>query len=185
MLSELKRRCEDCKLCRLHKTRTNVVFGDGNEKADIMFVGEAPGKNEDLTGNPFVGAAGKLLNLMLEGVHLSRGDVYIGNIVKCRPPQNRDPFEDEERACIPYLYEQLKIIKPKIVVCLGRIAAKKLIKPDFQITNEHGIWFEKPDYKIMATFHPAALIYDNSKKGVTFLDFKKIKKELDKINQRF
>ncbi|MDP4153779.1 MAG: uracil-DNA glycosylase [Bacillota bacterium] len=181
MLEDIKQGCLSCRKCRLCETRNNVVFGTGSETADIMFVGEAPGKNEDETGVPFVGAAGKLLERMLDAVDLSRNDIYIANIVKCRPPQNRDPLADEEDACIPYLFEQIHIIKPKVVVCLGRISAKRLIHSSFQITHERGKWFTMPDYDIMATFHPAALIYDSSKKGDTFLDFKEIKRKASEL----
>lgn len=180
-LSDIRQRCQGCTKCALHETRTNIVFGDGNENARLMFVGEAPGKNEDLQGIPFVGAAGKLLNRYLEAVGIPREAVYIANILKCRPPQNRDPLPEEEDACIAYLDEQIETIKPAMIICLGRISAKRLIKPDFAITKERGIWFSRNGYRIMAIYHPAALIYDTKKKEVTFDDFKMLKEEYDKL----
>ena len=180
-LSDIKKQCENCTKCVLSQTRTNIVFGDGNENAKLMFVGEAPGKNEDLQGIPFVGAAGKLLNKYLDAVGIPRDAVYIANILKCRPPQNRDPLPEEENACIPYLDAQIDTIKPAMIICLGRIAAKRLIKSDFAITKERGQWFERNGYRIMAIYHPAALIYDNKKKEVTYDDFKMLKAEYDKL----
>ena len=156
---ELRTNCMTCKRCKLCETRTNVVFGVGNPNADILFIGEGPGENEDLQGEPFVGRAGKLLDKMLAAVDLDRNkDIYIANIVKCRPPKNRDPEKDEQEACIGWLRNQVKLINPKIIVCLGRIAAMKIIKPDMKITKEHGIFFKKGDILMMATLHPAALL---------------------------
>ena len=132
-LEELQAQCAACEKCELHKTRTNCVFGVGNARAKLMFVGEAPGEKEDLSGTPFVGAAGKLLDKYLEAVGIDREEVYIANILKCRPPKNRDPLPEEEDACIGYLREQVKLIRPKIIACLGRISAKRLIKDDFKI----------------------------------------------------
>ncbi|MBQ2734553.1 MAG: uracil-DNA glycosylase, partial [Clostridia bacterium] len=142
-LEALAAYCTECKKCALGTTRTNLVFGTGNPNADLMFVGEAPGEQEDLSGIPFVGREGQLLDRYLYAVDIERKDVYIANILKCRPPKNRDPLPEEEEACIGYLREQVKLIRPKIIVCLGRISAMKLIKPDFKITKEHGTWFEK------------------------------------------
>ncbi len=177
-LEELKEACAECDKCALCQTRTNCVFGVGNENADIMFVGEAPGEKEDLSGVPFVGRAGQLLDKYLYAVDISREDVYIANILKCRPPKNRDPLPDEEAACIGYLREQVSIIKPKIIVCLGRISAMKLIKPDFKITQEHGKWFKKGDLFMTAVYHPAALLRDPRKKEDMMEDMKKIKEKL-------
>ena len=160
----LAQKCARCNACPLHETRTNVVFGCGNKNADIMFIGEAPGEQEDLQGLPFVGPAGKLLDKYLTAVGLSREDVYIANILKCRPPKNRDPLPEEEDVCINHLRAQISLIKPKILVCLGRISAKRLISEDFRITAEHGIWFEKGPYKICAVYHPSALLRDVSKR---------------------
>ena len=134
-LEEIKKECEKCTGCELCKTRTNTVFGVGNPNATLMFVGEAPGEKEDLSGIPFVGAAGKLFDKYLTAVGISREEVYIANILKCRPPKNRDPKSDEEDVCIEYLRGQVRAIKPKMIVCLGRIAAARLIKPDFKITQ--------------------------------------------------
>ena len=145
---ELENTCENCKKCSLCKTRTNVVFGTGNREAKLMFIGEAPGENEDLSGVPFVGRAGKLFDLYLEAVDIPRDSVYIANMLKCRPPKNRDPLPAEEDLCIDYLREQVKLIRPKLIVCLGRISAMRLIKPDFKITKEHGIWYTKGAFEI-------------------------------------
>ena len=141
---ELKNNCMSCTKCKLCETRTNVVFGVGNPNADILFIGEGPGENEDLQGEPFVGRAGKLLDKMLAAIDLDRNkNIYIANIVKCRPPKNRDPEQEEQEACIGWLRNQTALIKPKIIVCLGRIAAMKIIKPDIKRTKEHGIFFDK------------------------------------------
>ena len=173
-MQDLYERCSNCAACPLCETRSNVVFGDGNEKARIMFVGEAPGKNEDLQGKPFVGRAGELLNSYLAAVGIKREDVFIGNIVKCRPPENRDPLPAEQEACIPWLREQFRLIQPKLVVCLGRIAAKRLIKDDFKVTAEHGLVFMKGETAFIGTFHPAALLRNPGNKGAALDDFKTI-----------
>ncbi|MBO5110234.1 MAG: uracil-DNA glycosylase [Clostridia bacterium] len=178
-LEKLHNICSSCTKCELHKTRTNCVFGTGNPQAKLMFVGEAPGEKEDLSGTPFVGAAGKLLDKYLAAVGIAREDVYIANILKCRPPKNRDPLPAEEDACIGYLREQVKIIRPKIIACLGRISAKRLIKEDFKITEEHGKWFERGDYTMCAVYHPAALLRDPRKKEAMLLDMQKIKEKLE------
>ena len=178
-LETLEKSCLTCQKCALGRTRTNLVFGVGNPNADLMFVGEAPGEQEDLTGTPFVGRAGQLLDKFLYAVDINRSDVYIANILKCRPPKNRDPLPDEEDACIGYLREQVRIIRPKIIVCLGRIAAMRLIKPDFKITKEHGVWFEKGDFLMTAVYHPAALLRDPRKKEEMLEDMKRIREKLD------
>lgn len=178
-MENLKNLCESCQKCELGKTRTNLVFGVGNPNADLMFVGEAPGEQEDLTGTPFVGRAGQLLDKFLYAVDIKREDVYIANILKCRPPKNRDPLPEEEDACIGYLREQVKLIRPKVIVCLGRIAAMRLIKPDFKITKEHGQWFEKGSYLMTAVYHPAALLRDPRKKEDMLEDMKRIRQKLD------
>ena len=177
----LRSECENCKACELHTTRTNCVFGTGNINADLLFVGEAPGDNEDKTGIPFVGRAGQLLDQYLYAVDIPRESVYIANILKCRPPKNRDPLLEEEEACIDYLREQVRIIQPKIIVCLGRIAAMKLIKPDYKITKEHGTWVRKGNFLMTAVYHPAALLRDPRKNEEMLLDMKNIKIELDKL----
>lgn len=178
---ELKSACESCDGCELCKTRTNCVFGVGNTNADIMFVGEAPGQQEDLSGIPFVGRAGQLLDKFLYAIDIKREDVYIANILKCRPPQNRDPRPEEEEACIDFLREQVRLIDPKVIVCLGRIAAMKLIKPDFKITQEHGMWFKKGNYLMTAVYHPAALLRDPRKKEDMLRDMQKIKEKIREI----
>jgi DNA polymerase len=177
----LKQICEGCQKCALGATRTKLVFGTGNPHADLMFVGEAPGEQEDLTGVPFVGRAGQLLDKFLYAVDIERKDVYIANILKCRPPKNRDPLPEEENACIEYLREQVKLIRPKVIVCLGRISAMRLIKPDFKITKEHGTWFEKGNYLMTAVYHPAALLRDPRKKEDMLEDMKRIKAKLDEL----
>ena len=178
---ELKQRCIDCRNCALGQTRTNCVFGVGDPDADLMFVGEAPGEQEDLSGIPFVGRAGQLLDKFLYAVEIDRKDVYIANILKCRPPKNRDPLPEEEEACIGYLREQVRLIRPKIIVCLGRISAMKLIKPDFKITKEHGEWFEKGNFLMTAVYHPAALLRDPRKKEDMLEDMKRIKEKLNEL----
>lgn len=175
---ELKKACAECDKCELCKTRTNCVFGVGNPNADILFVGEAPGEQEDLSGVPFVGRAGQLLDKFLYAVDINREDVYIANILKCRPPKNRDPLPEEEDACIGYLREQVTLINPKVIVCLGRISAMRLIKPDFKITQEHGQWFKKGNYLMTAVYHPAALLRDPRKKEDMLEDMKKIKEKI-------
>ena len=176
---ELEQACRDCRKCELYKTKTNTVFGTGNRNADVLFVGEAPGQKEDESGIPFVGAAGKLLDQYLGAVGIDREQVYIANILKCRPPHNRDPLPAEEDACIGFLREQLKLINPKIIICLGRISAMKLIKPDFKITAEHGKFFRKGDYVITAVYHPAALLRDPRKKEDMYTDMKAVKAFID------
>lgn len=178
-LNELREKCAGCKSCELYKTRTNLVFGCGDSSAQLMFVGEAPGEREDETGIPFVGAAGQLLDKYLTAVGIERDSVYIANILKCRPPRNRDPLPEEADACIGHLREQVKIIHPKIIVCLGRISASRLIKPDFKITKEHGVFVKKGAFTMTAVYHPAALLRDASKKEDMLRDMKKIKAFLD------
>ena len=176
---ELEAGCNGCTKCELHKTRTNVVIGVGNRAAGILFIGEGPGENEDLKGEPFVGRAGKLLDDMLKIIRLDRTkNIYIANIVKCRPPNNRDPHNTEREACIPWLREQYALIKPKIVVCLGRIAATELIGADFKITRDHGKWYDIDGVKTMALFHPAALLRDPHRRPDTFVDLKNIERTI-------
>ena len=180
---ELESCTGNCTRCGLCETRHNVVFGIGNREADVMFVGEGPGEQEDLTGIPFVGPAGKLLDDMLSIIDLDRNvNCYIANIVKCRPPRNRDPLETEQEACIGYLRNQVSLIRPKIIVCLGRIAAKKLIDPDFRITRQHGQWFKRGDFWMMATYHPSALLRDVSKRPEAFDDLMALRQKLRELN---
>ena len=178
----LRSECENCRACELHTTRTNCVFGTGNVDADLLFVGEAPGDNEDKTGIPFVGRAGQLLDQYLYAVDIPRESVYIANILKCRPPKNRDPLPAEEDACMDFLRRQVKLIRPKIIVCLGRIAAMRLIRPDYKITKEHGEWVQKGNFLITAVYHPALLLRDPRRKEEMLVDMKKIKEKLDELN---
>lgn len=173
--------CLQCNRCSLAATRTQVVFGTGMQDAEILFVGEGPGQQEDLQGEPFVGPAGRFLDDMLSIIGLGRHNCYIANIVKCRPPQNRDPLQTEQEACIPWLRMQTKLIRPKIIVCLGRIAAMKLIREDFKITKEHGQWFEKGGIWFFAIYHPSALLRDESKRPDTFRDLKKLQAKIREI----
>lgn len=178
---ELQESCKNCTKCELAQTRTNVVFGVGNKNAEVLFIGEGPGENEDLQGEPFVGRAGKLLDTMLAAVDLDRyKNIYIANMVKCRPPKNRDPLQEEQEQCITWLRNQTKLINPKIIVCLGRVAATRLIKPDMKITKEHGVFFEKNGVLMMAVLHPAALLRNPNNKPAAFEDFLKLR---DKINE--
>ena len=178
---ELKNACADCRKCELCETRHNVVVGVGSPKAEVMFIGEGPGENEDLQSEPFVGRAGKLLDKMLTAVDLDRNqNIYIANIVKCRPPKNRDPKPEEQEMCIDWLRNQVRLIRPKIIVCLGRIAAARIIKPDIKITREHGQFIEKNGVLMMAMLHPAAILRDPRKKPEAFNDFLILR---DKINE--
>lgn len=178
----LKQTCMSCTRCGLCETRHNVVFGIGSENADILFVGEGPGEQEDLQGFPFVGPAGKLLDDMLSIIDLDRNEnCYIANIVKCRPPRNRDPMETEQEACIDYLRNQVALIRPKVIVCLGRIAAKKLIDPDFRITRQHGQWTQRSGVWMTAIYHPSALLRDVSKRPETFDDLLAIREKIREI----
>ena len=177
----LKTECLNCHGCSLAQTRTNVVFGDGATDAEILFIGEGPGQNEDEQGVPFVGRAGELLDDMLEIIGLDRTKVYIANIVKCRPPQNRDPLAVEQEACMGYLRRQTALLKPKIIVCLGRIAAKAIIREDFRITTEHGQWFTRGGVQMTAIYHPAALLRDDTKCPDTFVDLKSIQAKVREL----
>ena len=182
LLSDLKSKCEKCKACELHLTRNNIVFADGNpETASVVLIGEAPGENEDLHGQPFVGRSGQLLDKFLASVDLSRDkNVYIANMVKCRPPKNRDPKPEEQDMCINWLREQFKIIKPKIIVCVGRISAQKLIDKNFKVTQQHGEFIDKNGTLFMGTYHPAAILRNPNNKEAAFGDWLALR---DKINE--
>lgn len=181
-ISELKANCLNCKNCPLCETRKNVVFGEGNIQADIMFIGEAPGENEDLTGRPFVGRGGKLLDEMLATVDLNREkNIYIANSIKCRPPKNRDPSKTEQEACKFWLENQIKLINPKIIICVGRISAVKLIRKDFKIMKEHGQFFEKDNRLYMATLHPAAILRNPNNKSVALNDYVILKEKFSSL----
>jgi DNA polymerase len=173
-----------CERCGLSEGRTKIVFGHGNPQAKLMLIGEGPGKEEDLEGKPFVGAAGQLLSKILEAAEINRADVYIANIVKCRPPQNRVPTRKEAAACLPWLWQQIEIIRPQIIVLLGGTALQNLISPDSRITKMRGQWLvSKSGIKIMPTFHPAALLRDPRRKKPVWEDFQKIRDEYKKLIQ--
>ena len=174
---KLKSESASCRACPLCEGRHNLVFGVGNEHADLMFVGEGPGEQEDLQGLPFVGPAGKLLDSMLEMIDLDRSKIYIANMVKCRPPHNRDPQGSEMDACRSWLDRQIALVDPQLIVCLGRISAMALIRGDFRITREHGIWFDVNGRRVLATFHPSALLRDPSRRPDAFMDLREIRKE--------
>ena len=174
----LKRECAACRGCSLWETRHELVFGVGNENAELMFIGEGPGEQEDRRGEPFVGPAGKLLDDMLAMIDLDRSRVYIANIVKCRPPGNRDPLGIEQDACSEWLERQIALVDPKIIVCLGRIAAMRFVGPDFRITREHGRWYDVDGRRVTATYHPSALLRDVSRRPEAFTDLRSIRKEI-------
>lgn len=180
----LRQRCLNCRACGLCETRTNVVFGVGDPNAEVLFVGEAPGEREDALGEPFVGRAGQLLDDMLAMIGLDRSRIYITNSIKCRPPQNRDPLNTEKDACAPFLQRQLQLMQPKIIVCLGRVSAMEMIKPDFKITQEHGQFFEKNGVLMTAIYHPAALLRDSDKKPDTFVDLKRLQQKIRQVCER-
>lgn len=177
----LELQCMNCKQCSLSRTRKNVVFGVGAKDSKILFVGEGPGEQEDLQGIPFVGPAGKLLDDMLSIIDLNRQNCYIANIVKCRPPGNRDPLEEEQLACIGYLRNQVALIQPKILVCLGRVAAKRIIDPEYRITREHGNWVLKNGIWMTAIYHPSALLRDVTKRPETFDDLLSIRQKMQEL----
>ena len=181
IFTELESKCESCTACELYKTRTKSVFGVGNPESPVMFVGEGPGEREDALGEPFVGRAGILLDKFLAAISLDRTSCYIANIVKCRPPKNRDPLPEEQDKCIEFLREQVRIIRPKMIVCLGRIAAQKLISENFRVTSMHGEWVTKNNIDMMGTFHPAALLRNPAQKPDAFMDFLKIRDKLSSI----
>ena len=179
---QLKNDCLKCEKCELCKTRTNLVFGVGSENAEVLFVGEGPGENEDLQGKPFVGRGGMLLDKMLAVVDLSREkNIYIANMVKCRPPKNRDPEETEVAAYRPWLEEQIRIIDPKIIVCLGRVSAIRFIDPNFKVTKEHGQFIEKDGRLVMGTFHPAAILRNPNQKPAAMEDFFALQEKIKEI----
>ena len=180
---ELQKSCNSCTKCGLCRTRTNVVFGVGNQNADIMFVGEGPGEQEDLQGIPFVGPAGKVLDILLTSAGLNRKDVYITNIVKCHPPGNRDPLPEEQETCMQYLRAETTLLHPPIIVCLGRIAAQKLISPNFKISREHGMWTHRKGYWMTAVYHPSAILRDPAKLEEAKQDFQSIISKVREIEE--
>ena len=177
---ELEESIKDCNKCKLCQGRKNIVFGVGNKNASIMFIGEGPGADEDIQGEPFVGKAGKLMNMAFQAVGLNREDVYIANIVKCRPPANRNPEDDEASSCLNYLRNQVMLVKPKIIVLLGSIALKNILGKEYGITASRGKWIEKKDIKYMPTWHPAALLRDETKKIDFINDLKLVVEEESK-----
>jgi DNA polymerase len=181
-MDELRKFCLRCSKCRLSKTRTTVVFGEGNEHADLMFVGEGPGYNEDIQARPFVGKAGQLLDKMIKAIKLERSDVYIANVVKCRPPENRTPLDDECESCIDYLRWQVKLIQPKIIVCLGAVASKNLINREMSISRQRGQFVKKGNIYFMPTYHPSYLLRNEDAKKDAWDDFKKVEEKLSELN---
>ena len=178
-LDQLETECKSCTKCGLCEGRTNLVFGVGNENAEVLFVGEGPGENEDLQGEPFVGRGGKLLDKYLDAVDLDRKkNIYIANIVKCRPPKNRDPLPEEQDGCIQWLRERTRLLRPKIIVCLGRISAQKLIDKNFKVTKQHGEFIEKGGILFMGTFHPAALLRNPNNKPQALEDFLALRRKI-------
>jgi len=179
---ELTASCRSCRQCELCEGRTHVVVGVGKENAEVMFIGEGPGEQEDLQGEPFVGRAGKLLDKMLLAVELSREEnIYIANMVKCRPPGNRDPKPEEQEACLAWLRNQVALIRPKIIVCLGRIASLRLINPDIKISREHGVWVNKNGTWMMPMLHPAALLRNPNQKPEALEDFFRLREKIKEI----
>ena len=178
---ELEKSIIGCKKCKLCNNRNNIVFGCGNKNADIMLIGEGPGADEDIQGIPFVGKAGKLMNSAFEALEINRDDVYIANVVKCRPPNNRNPEKYEETACLDYLRNQVILVKPKIIVLLGNVALKAILGNEYSITSARGKWVEKKEILYMPTFHPAALLRDEKKKIDFYNDLRDVKNRLEII----
>lgn len=180
---EIKQHVAACTRCPLSQTRKRPVMGRGNHQADLMLIAEAPGGQEDQQGTPFVGRSGELLDSLLRDCGLDRGELYITNILKCHPPGNRDPKEGEKEACFPYLKYETFLLKPKIIVCLGRVAAQRIISPDFKITRQHGVWTYRKDCALTATYHPSAILRDPSKYGLVKSDFCEIVKKLEELRE--
>lgn len=179
--SQLMEEAAQCRKCRLCETRTNVVVGEGDAHARLMFIGEGPGRDEDLQGRPFVGRSGELLTRMIAAIGMRREDVYICNVVKCRPPQNRNPEPDEAGACIGYLRAQFALVRPKVVVLLGKVACRYVLQQEISVMRDHGRWFEAKGTWFMPTYHPSALLRDPSKKRDAWEDFQKIRAKLTEI----
>ena len=179
--AELLEQINGCEKCRLCETRTNVVPGEGNPSARVMFIGEGPGQEEDLHGRPFVGPSGALLTRMLHAIGLERTEVYICNVVKCRPPRNRNPEPEEAAACLNYLRAQVALVRPRIIVLLGRVACRYTLNEDVFVTRDHGKWYERKGTLMMPTFHPSALLRDPAKKRDAWEDFQKIREKLAEL----
>ena len=173
-LEEVRKELGDCKRCKLHQTRRTIVFGEGNEKATLMFIGEGPGYDEDVQGRPFVGRAGQLLTKIIQSINLQREEVYIANIIKCRPPQNRNPEPDEIQSCNPFLRKQIQVIQPKIICALGTFSAQTLLKTETKITALRGKFYDLEGIKVIPTYHPAFLLRNPDKKREVWEDMKKI-----------
>jgi len=183
-LEDVRRELGDCRRCKLHATRKNIVFGTGNQRAHIVFVGEAPGRDEDIQGKPFVGQAGKLLDLMLEAINLKREEVYICNIIKCRPPGNRNPEKDEIEACGPFLTKQLEAIEPRIICALGTLAAHTLLKTKESISKLRGVIHTYHGIRLIPTYHPAFLLRNPYKKREAWEDMQLIQKEYERVRDK-
>ena len=180
-LEDLRAELGDCRRCKLHSGRTQIVFGVGNPRAKLVFVGEAPGRDEDLQGEPFVGQAGQLLTKIIQAIQLQREEVYIANIIKCRPPENRNPEPDEIAACEPFLVKQLQVIQPRLICALGTFAAQTLLKSEEKISALRGRFHQYQEIPVMPTYHPAYLLRNASRKREVWEDMKKIKQEYDKL----
>jgi DNA polymerase len=180
---ELEKSIIGCNKCKLANGRKNIVFGTGNKNASVMFIGEGPGADEDAQGEPFVGRAGKLMNMAFEGIGIKREAVYIANVVKCRPPQNRNPEKEEANACLDYLRNQVMLVKPKIIVLLGSVALKNILGEEYGITASRGKWIEKKGILYMPTWHPAALLRDEAKKIEFWKDLKEVKSKMEELER--
>lgn len=178
---ELKGFVEHCGRCELCRTRNHSVMGKGNLHSPILFIAEAPGRNEDRDGVPFTGRSGELFDRLLREIEMKREEIYLTNIVKCNPPGNRDPYPDEQEACIPYLKYETLLLRPKIIVCLGRIAAQRIIRPDYRITREHGVFLERKNTWLTAVYHPSAVLRDETKLPQMQEDFRKIREKLGEV----
>lgn len=178
---ELKRFVEHCGRCELCRTRNHSVMGKGNLHSPILFIAEAPGRNEDRDGVPFTGRSGELFDRLLREIEMKREEIYLTNIVKCNPPGNRDPYPDEQEACIPYLKYETLLLRPKMIVCLGRIAAQRIIRPDYRITREHGVFLERKNTWLTAVYHPSAVLRDETKLPQMQKDFRKIREKLEEV----
>ena len=179
--SQLSQEISECRGCRLCETRNHVVPGEGNPHALLMFIGEGPGRDEDLQGRPFVGRSGKLLTRMIRSIGLEREEVYICNVVKCCPPQNRNPEPDEAQACLNYLRAQVALVRPRVIVLLGKVACRYTLNQEVSVMREHGRWFERKGVWFMPTYHPSALLRDPTKKRDAWEDFQKIRDKLSEI----
>ena len=179
--SQLNQVLSECRACRLCETRNHVVPGEGNPRALLMFIGEGPGRDEDLQGRPFVGRSGELLTRMIRSIGLEREEVYICNVVKCRPPQNRNPEPDEAQACLNYLRAQVALVRPRVIVLLGKVACRYTLNQEVSVMREHGRWFERKGVWFMPTYHPSALLRDPTKKRDAWEDFQKIRDKLSEI----